>query len=177
MSSATLEARPILTFFNVITCGLCLAQLSLANEESRATEVSDEAFLQSVQSSENTFQQRPPIGAFFASIIKSQEQIEFLVGHKRYEDLLKEVEGFRKTLDQASTVLPEHEKQRAARFIAASRSLGQLSKAVHSFMWNGQDEQLYDATDKLKQLLTHVETLISPEELAQAQAFQESAKG
>ena len=44
-------------------------------------------------------------------------------------------------------------------------------------MWNGQDEQLYNATDKLKQLLAHVETLISPEELAQAQAFRESAKG
>jgi hypothetical protein len=177
MSSATLEARPILSLFNAIACGLYLAQLTFASEESPTTEVSDGAFLRSVQSSEITVQPKPPIGAFFASIIKSQEQIEFLAGHKRYEDLLKEVEGFRNTLDQASTVLPEHERQRAARFIAASRSLGQLSKAVHSFMWNGQDEQLYNATDKLKQLLTHVETLISPEELALAQAFRESAKG
>ena len=173
MSSTTLEAPPIFPLFNEIACGLCLAQLTFASEESRTTKVSDEAFLQSVQSSE----QRPPIGAFFASIVKSQEQIEFLAGHKRYEDLFKEMEGFRNTLDQTSTVLPEHERQRAARFIAASRSLGKLSKAVHSFMWNGQDEQLYNAADKLKQLLAHVETLISPEELAQAQAFRESAKG
>jgi hypothetical protein len=83
------------------------------------------------------------------------------------------MEGFRNTLNQTSTVLPEHERQRAARFIAASQSLGKLSKAVHSFMWNGQDEQLYNAADKLKQLLAHVETLISPEELAQAQALLE----
>ena len=87
---------------------------------------------------------------------KSQEQIEFLAGRKRYKYLFKEMEGFRNTLNQTSTVLPEHERQRAARFIAASRSLGKLSKAVQSFMWNGQDEQLYNAADKLKQLLAHV---------------------
>ena len=112
MSSATLEAPPIFPLFNAIACGLCLAQLTFASEESRTTKVSDEAFLQSVQSSE----QRPPIGAFFASIIKSQEQIEFLAGRKRYKDLFKEMEGFRNTLNQTSTVLPEHERQRAARF-------------------------------------------------------------
>tara|TARA_B100000900_G_scaffold390564_1_gene384390 strand:- start:2678 stop:2998 length:321 start_codon:yes stop_codon:yes gene_type:complete len=104
--------------------------LNFASEESLTTKVSDKAFLQSVQSSE----QRPPIGAFFATIIKSQEQIEFLAGHKGYVDLFKEMEGFRNTLKQTSTVLPAQESQRAARFIAASLSLGELSKAVRSSM-------------------------------------------
>ena len=66
------------------------------------------------------------------------------------------MEDFRNTLNQTSTVLPEHERQRAAHLIAALRSLGKLSKAFHSFMWNGQGEQLYNAADKLKQLLAHV---------------------
>ena len=179
MSSATNEIRPTLSLSIAIACGLCLAHTAAAAEEglNHPAQGSDEAFLQSVQPIESAAQAKPPIGAFFANIIETREEIEFLVGHKRYEDLIKVVESFRKTLDQAGTILPENERRRAARFTAASRSLGQLSKAVHSFMWNGQDEQLFGATDKLQQLLDHIETLISPEELAQAHAFRESAKG
>lgn len=177
MSSLTNEARPILSLSSAIVCGFCFGHLSFAEQGSNSLQESDEAFLNSVKSIEVTDEKKIPIGAFFANIIETREEIEFLAGHKRFQDLIKVVEGFRKKLDQAASILPENEGQRAARFTAASRSLGQLSKAVHTFMWNGQDEQLFDATNKLEQLLTHIETLIKPEELAQAQAFRASAKG
>lgn len=177
MSSVTKKVSPLLPFFFTIACAFCLAQTASGEERANPVQESDEAFLQSVQSADAPAEKKPPIGAFFARVIETREEIEFLAGHKRYEDLLKTVDRFRKTLDQASTILPENERQRAARFTAASRSLGQLSKAVHTFMWNGQDEQLFDATEKLGQLLVHIQSLINPEELAQAQAFRESAKG
>lgn len=172
-----MKIRPLWSIFSVIAFAFYLAPMTSGEAQAKLSQESDEAFLQSVQSVDSPVEAKPPIGAFFARIIETREEIEFLAGHKRYEDLLKVVERFRKTLDQASTILPENERQRAARFTAASRSLGQLSKAVHNFMWNGQDEQLFGATEKLKQLLTHVQSLINPEELAQAQAFRESAKG
>lgn len=176
MSSVTLKIHSLWSIFSVIAFAFCLAPITSGEEPATLSQKSDEAFLQSVQSVDSPAK-KPPIGAFFASIIETREEIEFLAGHKRYEDLLKVVERFRKTLDQTSTVLPENERQRAARFTAASRTLGQLSKALHNFMWNGKDEQLFDATEKLKQLLAHVQSLINPEELAQAQAFRQSAKG
>ncbi len=177
MSSATSKVSPHPPLLSLIAFALCLAPMASGEGQANPVQESDEAFLQSVQSVESPVEEKPPIGAFFATIIETREEIEFLAGHKRYEDVLKVVERFRKTLDQASTVLPENERQRAARFTAASRSMGQLSKAVHNFMWNGQDEQLLDATEKLEQLLEHVQSLINPEELALAQAFRESAKG
>lgn len=177
MSSATFRAHPILLLTTAFTWALYLAPLAPADQRPDSDQESDEAFLQSTRPIETTAEKKPPVGAFFAKIIETREEIEFLKDHKRYEDLLKVAERFRKTLDQANLVLPENEPQRVARFTAASRSLGQLSKAVHSFMWNGQNEQLFDATDKLGQLLAHIEALIKPEELAQARDFRESAKG
>ncbi len=111
---------------------------------------------------------------FFASVIAAIQEIEYLASHKRYQELLNTAAGLTNTLERAKDVLPDSDQQRAARFIAASRSLGLLSKAVHSFMWNGKTEQLFEATDKIGQLTQYLRGLLTPEELRRALASRES---
>jgi len=114
--------------------------------------------------------------AYFATLIRATNEIEHLASHKRYQEMLSTTALLRKKLEQANTVLPPSEGQRAARFLASSRSLDQLSNALHSFMWNGKSEQLFEASDKLVKLMEHIGTLITPGERAGAQAYLRSAK-
>lgn len=114
--------------------------------------------------------------AFFAHIVVASKEIEYLANHKRYQELLNTTASLQRTLDRANTVLPSSDKQRAARFLATSRSLGQLSKAIHTFMWNGKNEQLFEATDKVEKLIAHLKSLITPQELGKAQTYQNPTK-
>ncbi len=170
MSSAHPKRR-----FNYSITALFLFALNLLYVGHAISEAqSDAAFLNSVQ--KNTpAQKEEPVGSLFADIIESHKEIAFLAERNRYEDLLKVLNRLHGSVDQISKNLSVGERQRAARFTAASRSLAQLSKAIHNFMWNGQEESLVEANDKLGQLLDHIETLIKPEELAQARKYQQLA--
>lgn len=177
MSSAKSKSRYRQTLSTAIACGICLAHVHGADTSENDSEEEVALFLQSVKSPEPAKDEGPDTGAFFAKIIEARKEIEFLASHKRFEDLLVATKGLSSSLIEASQRLTTDDPRRAARFTAASKSLDNLAKAVHTFMWNGEERSLFEAAGKLESLAAHIESLIRPEERAEARKFLELAKG
>ncbi len=174
MSNANPNAPVFYSILSALACALCLVPNASGSGE--GPPIADADILDTIEVSE-TGSEPPQPGVFFAGIIESRRQIEFLSSRKQYEELLKVVAQFRESLAQAANVLPAEDAQRTARFTAASRSLQRLSKAVHTFMWEGEERNLFDAADKLGQLVANIDSLITPDERALALKHIEEAKG
>jgi hypothetical protein len=61
-----------------------------------------------------------------------------------------------------------HEPRSLTKFAAAGKSLEQLSKAIHSFLWRNDEQSRRDASEKLRLLANHTQSLLTREEIEQA---------